>query len=504
MLKVCYKHNRENAHRLLFRPLVEPFDSTAMLDLAEANHLKTFMGQTCCQTKLQEIWRGNIAAITPWYKIVVSLFLPFCLQLITFREGNQNNKVRFFRNCTSDNKSKQPQTGEGKDVVPLSKALWYLYSAPLSVFILNTFFYLWFLVLFSYFVLVDLDEQITYTEWAVWGWILIFLYDECRQIANSGKTCDFPKTFCNWIISPWNKFDLFMFGTIIVTLALRFSLVGIDFEYVRYAYSFSVGMFYLRFLQNCFVHENIGPKVLMIGKMMIDLFQFLGIGLVFVLCFGIIYQANLYPNSPAAEKLLEKIFFVPYWQIFGELFLDELTGYPEGYCTSNETIWRADGGNGRCPEIRRLVPIIGGVYIFLTNIVLVNLLIAMFSHTFDAIQKKSERIWRFYFYRLINEYRNKPVLFPPLVIVMFVYHHMDAQENKRRKQEQELQLQKLELFENKMKIEYEKECLKRNNEPITQILELITSKITEDKQISREIEDIFKRGYLHYGDEHEA
>ena len=50
---------------------------------------------------------------------------------------------------------------------------------------------------------------------------------------------------------------------------------------------------------------------------------------------------------------------------------------PEG-CTSNETIWRATGGVDRCPEQNALVPLLAAVYLILTNILLVNLLIAMF------------------------------------------------------------------------------------------------------------------------------
>ena len=47
-------------------------------------------------------------------------------------------------------------------------------------------------------------------------------------------------------------------------------------------------------------------------------------------------------------------------------------------CTKNETIWRYLGGIDRCPEENALVPLLAAVYLILTNILLVNLLIAMF------------------------------------------------------------------------------------------------------------------------------
>lgn len=51
---------------------------------------------------------------------------------------------------------------------------------------------------------------------------------------------------------------------------------------------------------------------------------------VFVLSFGVTYQANLFPNSEASWKLLKDIVYIPYWQMYGELFLENI----EGLCTS--------------------------------------------------------------------------------------------------------------------------------------------------------------------------
>lgn len=48
-------------------------------------------------------------------------------------------------------------------------------------------------------------------------------------------------------------------------------------------------------------------------------------------------------------------------------------------CTRNESIWRYDPIK-RCPETNAFVPILLAVYMILTNILLVNLLIAMFRY----------------------------------------------------------------------------------------------------------------------------
>lgn len=48
------------------------------------------------------------------------------------------------------------------------------------------------------------------------------------------------------------------------------------------------------------------------------------------------------------------------------------------------------------------------------NILLLNLLIAMFSRRFDAIQQRSQQYWRLQHYLLYQDYLNRNFLPPPL------------------------------------------------------------------------------------------
>jgi len=52
----------------------------------------------------------------------------------------------------------------------------------------------------------------------------------------------------------------------------------------------------------------------------------------------------------------------------------------------------------------------------LSAIILVNLLIAMFSNTFDRLENDTDRIWKFQRYSLICEYLTRPSLPAPLII----------------------------------------------------------------------------------------
>ena len=43
---------------------------------------------------------------------------------------------------------------------------------------------------------------------------------------------------------------------------------------------------------------------------------------IFLLAYGVAQQAILYPNEAASWSMLSRIFFRPYFQVYGELFVD--------------------------------------------------------------------------------------------------------------------------------------------------------------------------------------
>ena len=51
---------------------------------------------------------------------------------------------------------------------------------------------------------------------------------------------------------------------------------------------------------------------------------FLFIMVVFLLAYGVASHAILYPQGEPSWSLISKIFFRPYFQIYGELFLESL------------------------------------------------------------------------------------------------------------------------------------------------------------------------------------
>ncbi|TNN38751.1 Transient receptor potential cation channel subfamily M member 3 [Liparis tanakae] len=55
-------------------------------------------------------------------------------------------------------------------------------------------------------------------------------------------------------------------------------------------------------------------------------------------------------------------------------------------------------------------------YLLVANILLVNLLIAVFNNTFFEVKSISNQVWKFQRYQLIMTFHERPVLPPPLII----------------------------------------------------------------------------------------
>ena len=102
-----------------------------------------------------------------------------------------------------------------------------------------------------------------------------------------------------------------------------------------------------------------------------------------------------------------------------------LTGFitnKKNYCSVAETRtllqneFLIDPEIFRCPEYHTFLSVINVIYVGATNILLLNLLIAMFTYSFDRVQKNTagdmDR-WNTLKYSLIKEYYHKSPIIPP-------------------------------------------------------------------------------------------
>ncbi|XP_077862252.1 transient receptor potential cation channel subfamily M member 5-like [Saccoglossus kowalevskii] len=150
-----------------------------------------------------------------------------------------------------------------------------------------------------------------------------------------------------------------------------------------------------------------------------DLFYFVLILAVFVVSFGVVIEAILYPNMDPDIRIIFKSLYKPYWQLYGELFLEEVEGLID-----YETCHEDPRFLNQCPSVeghRWVAPVLTAIYMLISSILLINLLIAVFSYTIDSVQKQSKTVWRFIRYGIVNEYVDRPTLAPPLIIVNHIF-----------------------------------------------------------------------------------
>jgi hypothetical protein len=67
------------------------------------------------------------------------------------------------------------------------------------------------------------------------------------------------------------------------------------------------------------------------------------------------------------------------------------------------------------------MPILLAFYALITQVMMMNLLIAMFSNTFAMVQENTNVVWKMQRYHLIKEFYTKPALVPPLVIFFHIF-----------------------------------------------------------------------------------
>uniref|UniRef100_A0A3B5L3B9 Ion transport domain-containing protein n=1 Tax=Xiphophorus couchianus TaxID=32473 RepID=A0A3B5L3B9_9TELE len=163
-------------------------------------------------------------------------------------------------------------------------------------------------------------------------------------------------------------------------------------------------VFTLRLIHIFAIHKELGPKIVIVGKMVKDVFFFLFFLGVWIMAYGVANQALLYPRDPNFDRIFRRVFYRPYLHIYGQIPVEEVDAIPLSIQL------------GIFPFFPSILVILLMVYLLVTNILLINLLIAMFSNTFTEVQANSEFYWKFQRYNLIVQYHCRPSLAPPFII----------------------------------------------------------------------------------------
>uniref|UniRef100_A0A672NTP0 Transient receptor potential cation channel subfamily M member 1-like n=1 Tax=Sinocyclocheilus grahami TaxID=75366 RepID=A0A672NTP0_SINGR len=431
LLDQSYKHDEQVAMKLLTYELKNWSNSTC-LKLAVAAKHRDFIAHTCSQMLLTDMWMGCLrVGKSNGLKVILGIIFPPAIPLLEFRTGDdlsyQNSKdEEELKDKEDENKSasKKGDEEDGKKKqkrVPVGKKIYYFYNAPFTKFWFNTTAYLVYLMLYNYIILVKMERWPSLQEWIVISYIITLGLEKVRQILMSepGKL---KQKINVWLEEYWNITDLAAITMFLMGLLLRLQnepYMG----YGRVIYCVDIIFWYIRVLDIFGVNKYLGPYVMMIGKMMIDMLYFVVIMLVVLMSFGVARQAILHPDEEPTWRLARNIFYMPYWMIYGEVFADSIDLYAmEINPPCGENLYDEDGKKlPPCIPGAWLTPAIMACYLLVANILLVNLLIAVFNNTFFEVKSISNQVWKFQRYQLIMTFHDRPVLPPPLIIFSHIY-----------------------------------------------------------------------------------
>uniref|UniRef100_A0A4W6CR59 Transient receptor potential cation channel, subfamily M, member 1a n=1 Tax=Lates calcarifer TaxID=8187 RepID=A0A4W6CR59_LATCA len=388
LLDQSYKHDEQVAMKLLTYELKNWSNSTC-LKLAVAAKHRDFIAHTCSQMLLTDMWMG-------------------CLRM-----GKNTVIFSYISLYEEENQKKHRKR------IPIGRKIYEFYNAPFTNtdymnFAIHTISYLVYLMLYNYIILVKMERWPSLQEWIVISYIITLGLEKVRQILMSepGKL---KQKINVWLEDYWNITDLVAISVFLLGLLLRLQnepYMG----YGRVIYCVDIIFWYIRVLDIFGVNKYLGPYVMMIGKMMIDMLYFVVIMLVVLMSFGVARQAILHPDEEPTWRLARNIFYMPYWMIYGEVFADSI----DPPCGDN--MYDEDGKKlPPCIPGAWLTPAIMACYLLVANILLVNLLIAVFNNTFFEVKSISNQVWKFQRYQLIMTFHDRPILPPPLIVFPHIY-----------------------------------------------------------------------------------
>ncbi|XP_011834700.1 PREDICTED: transient receptor potential cation channel subfamily M member 4 [Mandrillus leucophaeus] len=182
-------------------------------------------------------------------------------------------------------------------------------------------------------------------------------------------------------------------------------------------------VFTVRLLHIFTVNKQLGPKIVIVNKMMKDVFFFLFFLGVWLVAYGVATEGLLRPRDSDLPSILRRVFYRPYLQIFGQIPQEDMDValMEHSNCSSEPGFWahppRTQAGVCVSQYANWLVVLLLVIFLLVANILLVNLLIAMFSYTFGKVQGNSDLYWKAQRYRLIREFHSRPTLAPPFIVI---------------------------------------------------------------------------------------
>ncbi|XP_056274950.1 transient receptor potential cation channel subfamily M member 6 isoform X3 [Pseudoliparis swirei] len=426
LLDCAFRQNKKMAMKLLISEM-DVWSHYTCLQMSVSSCHRPFVSHSSTQTLLTDLWTGPLnMRKNSFVKIILSLLLPPAILLLEFKSKAemchvpQSHEAILFglesgKSEPGDEGSQDAERGLSfHDRYSMSEAvssttvqclswitrIYDFYTAPVVKFWFHTMSYLVFLMLFSYVVLVEMQDQPSVQEWLVIAYILSTAVEKTREVLMS-EPRKLSQKLKIWFSEYWNISDviailLFLAGLTLRWYANPYRTAG------RISYCLDIIFWFVRVLDLLAVNQQAGPYLTMIIKMTSNMFFIVVMMAIVLLSFGVSRKAILSPNEDPSWSLARDIVFQPYFMIFGEVYATEIDP--------------CDDGNP-CPPASFLTAFLQAVYMFFQYIIMVNILIAFFNNVYFDLASISKNLWKYNRYRYIMTYQELPWLPPPFILI---------------------------------------------------------------------------------------
>ncbi|EHB01139.1 Short transient receptor potential channel 2, partial [Heterocephalus glaber] len=375
----------------------EGIPNLARLRLAVNYNQKRFVAHPICQQVLSSIWCGNLAgwrgSTTIW-----KLFIAFLIFLT------------------------MPFLCIGYWLAPKSR-LGRLLKIPVLKFLLHSASYLWFLIFLLGESLAMEMQLSTFSgrSKSVWEtslhmiWVTGFLWFECKEVWIEGLR--------SYLLDWWNFLDVVILSLYLAAFALRLLIAGLALVSCRDASDSAACRYFttaersewrtedpqflaevlfavtsmLSFTRLAYIlpaHESLGTLQISIGRMIDDMIRFMFILMIILTAF-LCGLNNIYVPYQETEQLgnFNETFQFLFWTMFG---MEEHKVVDMPQFLVPEFVGRA----------------LYGIFTIVMVIVLLNMLIAMITNSFQKIEDDADVEWKFARSKLYLSYFREGLTLP--------------------------------------------------------------------------------------------
>ncbi|CAD5206325.1 unnamed protein product [Bursaphelenchus okinawaensis] len=459
LLDHCHDQDDIRTMRLLTAEL-PAWGHHTCLSLAVMANNKRFLAHPCCQVLLADLWHGGLRFRSQSnIKVIAAVVFPPVILLLDFKTPEQKKNQRknslitteeelndykhgsksslhnfqrnswfklrkssrtFSKRGSTDNDVVNVNNREGRALTVIEESrrdnrfvrrnnsilktlssAWskfrLFYGAPITSFWIWTLSFCLFLLTFCYVLLIEFPLQPSYTEWGLLAYVVGLGLEHFRKllVLESSNLIEKVKVFYTRY---WN---------ILTTIAVMTFLIGFYFRFdrdrlhthSRVILASNSVLWHMKLFDFLSVHPRLGPYITMAGKMVLAMSYIIIMLLVTLMAFGVARQSITFPHEKWGWILVRNIFYKPYFMLYGEVYAGEIDTCGD------------EGTN--CVPGGWIPPVLMTIFLLVANILLINMLIAIFNNIFNVTNAMSQQVWMFQRYQQVLEYESTPIIPPP-------------------------------------------------------------------------------------------